>query len=138
MSVTSDNEKKEIYIEDIGVTFRTLLAVAAKGYAATQTRRWHVVYRGARIGLVQVKNEDNRTRLARKNLKGNQNARHANSTDESVESKPSKAKAVKRANLALVAGPPPQFSKNFSGNAERKTWDDSVQSDQHEKSGDGV
>lgn len=138
MSVTFDNEKKEIYIDDIGVTFRTLLAVAAKGYEQSCTRRWHVVYKGARIGLVQVKTEDKRPTLAHKNLKGNQDARHANSIDKSVESKPSKAKAVKRANLALVAGSPPKFSKNVGNNVEGKSGNGSVQSDQHEKSGDGV
>ncbi len=138
MSVTFDNEKKEIYIDDIGVTFRTLLAVAAKGYEQSCTRRWHVVYKGARIGLVQVKTEDKRQTPAHKNLKGNQDAGYANSVDKSVESKPSKAKAVKRANLALVAGSPPKFSKNVGNNVEGKAGNGSVQSDQHEKSGDGV
>lgn len=55
MSVTFDSTKKEIYIEDIGVTMRTLLAVAARGYGESQVRKWHIVYKGARIGLVQVK-----------------------------------------------------------------------------------
>ena len=57
MAVTFDTEKKEIYIEDIGVTFRTLLAVAAKGMEQTGRRRWHVVYKDVRIGLVQVKDQ---------------------------------------------------------------------------------
>lgn len=138
MSVTIDVIKKEIYIEDIGVTFRTLLAVAAKGYAETQTRRWHVVYKGARIGIVQVKTDNKRVTLVAKNLKGNRNARHENSLIGSPEQKLAKAKTIERANLALVAGSPPKFSKNASNNSEREPRYGSVQSDSNEKSGDGV
>lgn len=68
MPLTFNTEKKEIYISDIGVTMRTLLAVAAKGLAECGNRRWHVVYKEARIGLVQVKHHD---------LKGAKNARPA-------------------------------------------------------------
>ena len=56
MAVTFNTEKKEIYIEDIGVTIRTLLAVAAQGMEDCGNRKWHIVYKGVRIGLVQVKN----------------------------------------------------------------------------------
>lgn len=57
MAVTFNAAKKEIYIKDIGVTMRTLLAVAAKGQAESGNRRWHIVYKEARIGLVQVKSQ---------------------------------------------------------------------------------
>jgi hypothetical protein len=57
MAVTYNTEKKEIYIDDIGVTMRTMLAVAAKGQAECGVRRWHVVYKEVRIGIVSVKTE---------------------------------------------------------------------------------
>lgn len=57
MAITYDVEKYEIYIEDIGATMRRLLAVAAQGFAETGRRRWHIVYKNARIGLVQVASE---------------------------------------------------------------------------------
>lgn len=65
MAVDFNTEKKEIYIEDIGVTVRTLLAVAAQGMEDCGNRKWHIVYKDARIGIVQVKNH---------NLKGANNA----------------------------------------------------------------
>ncbi len=97
MAVTFDATKKEIYISDIGVTMRTLLAVAAAGYADSQVRRWHVVYKKARIGLVQVKTESS---------KGNENGRHADSAKISTDKDTSKPKTIKRKNLALAQGQP--------------------------------
>ena len=132
MSVTSDADKKELYIDDIGVTFRTLLAVAAKGYADSQVRRWHVVYKGARIGIVQVKTERKRVDLVATkptNLKGNPNARYENRNAESSRSRTTAAQATKRANLALVAGPSPKFCQDAGSGAEGKAPDGSVQSD---------
>lgn len=76
MSVTFNTLKKEIYIKDIGVTYRTTLAVAAKGYAESQVRKWHIVYKNARIGTIQVKTE---------NLKGVKNARPTVRAKESVK-----------------------------------------------------
>ena len=58
MAVTFNTEKKEIYINDIGVTMRTLLAVAAQGMEDCGNRKWHIVYKEVRIGLVQVKNHN--------------------------------------------------------------------------------
>lgn len=52
--VTIDIEDQVMDIEDIGVTLRTLLAVAAKGYAQTNKRRWGIRYKNAVIGNVQV------------------------------------------------------------------------------------
>jgi hypothetical protein len=57
MSVTYSTEKLEIYIPDIGVTMRTMLAVAAKGYAECRVRRWHIVYKDVRIGMVSIKTD---------------------------------------------------------------------------------
>jgi hypothetical protein len=54
MTIGYDKEKYESYIEDIGVTMRTLLAVAAQGFAENGRRRWHVVYKNAKIAVVQV------------------------------------------------------------------------------------
>jgi hypothetical protein len=61
MAVTLNTERKEIYIDDIGVTMRTLLAVAAQGMEDCGNRKWHIVYKDARIGLVQVKNHSPKT-----------------------------------------------------------------------------
>ena len=46
-----------IDITDMGVTIRTLLAVAADGYKETQRRKWSVKYKGAVIGWLQVKDD---------------------------------------------------------------------------------
>lgn len=129
MSVTLNADKKEIYIEDLGVTFRTMMAVAARGYKESQVRRWHVVYKGARIGLVQVKTEQKRVTLTQSNLKGSRNARLANRTEESVGGKATIAQAPQRANLALVAGSPPSFCKNTVSGAQGTPTDGAVQSD---------
>jgi hypothetical protein len=66
MAVSYNTQKKEIYIEDIGVTMRTMLAVAAKGQAECGVRRWHVVYKEVRIGMVSVKTETSRVRKFQK------------------------------------------------------------------------
>jgi hypothetical protein len=54
MTIEHNSEKYEIYIQDLGVTMRTLLAVAAQGFAENGRRRWYVVYKNAKIGVVQV------------------------------------------------------------------------------------
>jgi len=50
---------QEGYIEitDLGVTLRTLLAVAAQGYQTQQRRKWSIKYKGAVIGWLQVKDD---------------------------------------------------------------------------------
>lgn len=52
--VTIDIKDKVIDIEDIGVTMRTLLAVAATGCAETGRRKWSIRYKNAIIGNVVV------------------------------------------------------------------------------------
>lgn len=58
MPVTRNQDKKEIHITDIGVTLRTLLAVAADGLKTSGTRKWSIMYRGVKIGQVQVKDQE--------------------------------------------------------------------------------
>ena len=90
MSVTFNTEKKEIYINDIGVTIRTLLAVAAQGLEDCGNRRWHVVYKDVRIGLVQVKAHSPKT------LKG------VNNVGPTIRTRKTKfAAAFDRANLEV-------------------------------------
>jgi hypothetical protein len=55
MTVETDLEEGKLIVPDIGVTLRTLLAVAAKGYDATKRRSWKVVYKSTVIGSVRVK-----------------------------------------------------------------------------------
>lgn len=52
--VKLDLNDHSISIDDIGVTIRTLLAVAATGYAETDRRKWSIKYKGVAIGNVQV------------------------------------------------------------------------------------
>jgi hypothetical protein len=78
MSFKIDPIKREIYIDDLGVTFRRVFGVAAEGYKQHDIRQWHVVYKKARIATVKVKD----THL--KPLKGNQNGGHANSNERSA------------------------------------------------------
>lgn len=97
MAVTFNTEKKEIYISDIGVTMRTLLAVAAQGMEECGNRRWHVVYKDARIGLVQVKDH---------NLKGVSNARPSVGTEKTSKRKTKLAEAFARASMDICERPP--------------------------------
>jgi hypothetical protein len=97
MSVTFNTEKKEIYINDIGVTIRTLLAVAAQGLEDCGNRRWHVVYKDVRIGLVQVKAHS---------LKGVSNAGPEIRNAKSGKRKTKFEEAFDRARLELVERPP--------------------------------
>ena len=75
MPVTRNPDQKEIHITDIGVTLRTLLAVAADGLKTSGTRKWSIMYRGAKIGQVQVKDQEykdakRRTATDRQDLQG--------------------------------------------------------------------
>lgn len=105
MGVSFNSEKKEIYIEDIGVTVRTLLAVGAKGYTESQNRKWHIVYKNARIGTIQVKTE---------NLKGIKNARPAIRAKESNKVTTSETKTIDRTDVALDEGSSRQHTDSDS------------------------
>lgn len=52
--VTLDMIDRCIDIDDIGVTIRTLLAVAATGYKETGIRKWDIRYKKAVIGKLHV------------------------------------------------------------------------------------
>lgn len=53
--ITTNTETCTIDIQDLGVTLRVLLSVAAKGYVATPKRTWRIQYKGAIIGSVRIK-----------------------------------------------------------------------------------
>jgi hypothetical protein len=56
MTVSIDLEKGEINMPDIGVTYRTLLAVAGKGFEKTKRRSWRVMLRGETfVGTIRVR-----------------------------------------------------------------------------------
>jgi hypothetical protein len=93
MTITFCTIKKEIYINDIGVTMRTLLAVAARGMEECGNRKWHIVYKEARIGLVQVKN---------KNINEFKNPNVAFVENKTCDKKTKFAEAFERANLAIT------------------------------------
>lgn len=63
MAVNRDDNKGELSITDMGVTIRTLLGFAAKGYDLTSRRTWKVVYNGVQIGSVQVRNKDTKGKV---------------------------------------------------------------------------
>lgn len=52
--VVRDDEERIIIISDLGVTMRTIMAVAATGYSVTGKRRWRIQYKLAIIGKVSV------------------------------------------------------------------------------------
>jgi hypothetical protein len=97
MTVTYNTEKKELYIDDIGVTMRTMLAVAAKGQAECGVRRWHVVYKEVRIGMVSVKTET---------LKEKSNGRPAIRVEKRAQRKSYFAETAKPQVVAVVEGSP--------------------------------
>lgn len=53
MPVMLDMDDSVIDIDDIGVTLRTLLAVAANGCSLNNKRKWGIRYKNAIIGSVQ-------------------------------------------------------------------------------------
>lgn len=55
MAITRKNESCELEIPDLGVTMRSILGAATQGYKETMQRRWWIVYKGVRVGSVQVK-----------------------------------------------------------------------------------
>lgn len=55
--VTCDSEAATLHVPHIGITLRTLLAVAADGYKANPRRTWKVAYQGTVIGSVRIKDK---------------------------------------------------------------------------------
>lgn len=52
-----DLDKNHIKIEDLGVTLRRVFAAAVTGYESTEQRTWKLVYKGAVVGSVRVKDD---------------------------------------------------------------------------------
>lgn len=55
MPVTRDDDKNAVEFTDLGVTMRTLLGYAAKGYEKTGRRVWTLLYNGVNVGKLQVR-----------------------------------------------------------------------------------
>jgi len=53
--VLTDTTATTLTVPDIGVTLRTLLACAAKGYKTNRKRTWKVMYKNVVIGSVRIK-----------------------------------------------------------------------------------
>lgn len=53
--ITTICEDATIVVDDIGVTLRTLLAVAAEGYKTNPKRVWKVSYANVVIGSVRIR-----------------------------------------------------------------------------------
>jgi hypothetical protein len=81
MAVEVDKTEACLVLSDIGVTLRTLLAVAAEAYPSTRRRRWALKYKDAIIGRIQIKDDHLRgkvfasdTKDTGQNLTGNEDA----------------------------------------------------------------
>lgn len=57
MSVHLNVDEGVLTIPDLGVTLRTLLAVASNGYSLSGRRTWKIDYKSVVIGSVRVKTE---------------------------------------------------------------------------------
>lgn len=54
-AVTVESETCTLHVPNLGFTLRTLLGAAANGYKLNPQRRWKLVYKGARIGMLTLK-----------------------------------------------------------------------------------
>ena len=57
MAVQADTENNTLQVPDLGVTLRTLMACAARGYEVSKKRQWKLLYKGAIIGSVKIKDD---------------------------------------------------------------------------------
>ena len=57
MAVQADTENNTLQVPDLGVTLRTLMACAAGGYEVSKKRQWKLLYKGAIIGSVKIKDD---------------------------------------------------------------------------------
>lgn len=57
MAVQADTENNTLQVPDLGVTLRTLMACAATGYEVSKKRQWKLLYKGAIIGSVKIKDD---------------------------------------------------------------------------------
>ena len=58
MAVVANLDNNTLELDDMGVTVRTLLAAAARGYKTTGKRKWAIKYKGSTIGNVSVRTTD--------------------------------------------------------------------------------
>ena len=101
MAVELNTEKKTLTIPDLGVTMRTIMAVAASGYAETKNRSWKIIYKGAHIGTVKVKDDH----LKRSTHVANSNGPQTVRSPAKITSRRYFEKAVDGTNLAVRQGP---------------------------------
>lgn len=80
--VTVDSEKYTLSVPDIGVTLRTLLAVASKAQTTTKRRTWNIVYKDVVIGSVRIKTILKGEENGKSSSRGSQNRRGNASTNE--------------------------------------------------------
>lgn len=50
-----DADSKELFVPHLGMTLRTLLGAAAARQGDSTDPRWHINYKGARIGEIRLK-----------------------------------------------------------------------------------
>lgn len=100
MAVELNTEKKTLTIPDLGVTMRTIMAVAASGYVETQDRSWKIIYKGAHIGTVKVKDDHLKRSKHVTNSIGTQTVR----SPAKITSRRYFEKAVDGTNLAVRQG----------------------------------
>jgi hypothetical protein len=53
--ITTDAENATLDVPDLGITLRSLLAVAAAGYTVNPKRIWKVRYKNSIIGSIRIK-----------------------------------------------------------------------------------
>lgn len=103
MAVQADIENNTLQVPDLGVTLRTLMACAASGYEVSKKRQWKLLYKGAIIGSVKVKDT---------HLKGAKNASRNSRYryDRSGEGAAKRMDAVPK-NLGIGEEPPGHSGK---------------------------
>lgn len=55
--ITIDTEQGILDIPDLGVTLRTMLASAVRGYASNPKRTWKLRYKNVLIGSIRIKTD---------------------------------------------------------------------------------
>lgn len=103
MAVQVDIDNNTLQVPDLGVTLRTLMACAARGYGETKKRQWKLLYKGAVIGSVKIKDD---------HLKGNENGNRnsGNRLGGSGEGAAKRMDAVPK-NLGIGEEPPGHSGK---------------------------
>jgi hypothetical protein len=111
MAVNRDDVKGELHITDMGVTVRTLLGFAAKGYDLTNIRTWKIVYNGTLIGSLQVRNKDKGKKDANSNGTGIRKRKAARTTPTAATTG---TKATEGTTVVVAERPPEPVSFGHS------------------------